>query len=105
VEKGLALWLNYFNEAEIATRESRRVFVTYTDLMANWKHCLDRISATFDVNLDIEKNAQEVDLFLEDRLRRQRFSDESLYNLPPTPINQAIKDKYRWALQQAISQA
>lgn len=105
IDAGMALWLRYFNEAEAATRDSHRVFVTYTDLMADWKRCLARISATVDVKLDVEKNAREVDSFLEDRLRRQRSTDDSLFNLPPTPMNQAIKEKYRWALQQAVSQA
>ena len=103
MEAGLALWLCYFNEADAATRNAHRIFITFTDLMADWKHCLDRISETLDVKLDTKGNAREIDSFLEDRLRRQRFTDESLFNLPLTPIHQTIKEKYRWALQQASS--
>ncbi|MGA8146937.1 MAG: glycosyltransferase [Gallionellaceae bacterium] len=103
MEAGLTLWLRYFNEADAATRNARRIFITFTDLMADWKHCLDRISETLDVKLDTKGNAREIDSFLEDRLRRQRFTDESLFNLPLTPIHQTIKEKYRWALQQAVS--
>ena len=101
METGLALWLRYFDEAEAVTRDSRRVFVAYADLVADWKRCVNKISAAVDVKLDIGKNGQEVESFLEDRLRRQKATDESLFDLPPTPVNQAIKEKYRWALQQA----
>lgn len=100
METGMALWLDYFNEAEAATRDSPRVFVTYTDLMEDWRRCMARISAMVNVKLSVEVNAKVVDSFLEDRLRRQRYTDESLFNLPPTPMNQAIKEEYRWALQQ-----
>jgi glycosyltransferase involved in cell wall biosynthesis len=101
MEAGLALWLHYFNEADAATRESRRVFATYTDMMSDWRRCLSRISTALDIKFDTDGNAREIDIFLEDRLRRQMFADESLFDLPPTPIHQAIKEKYRWALQQA----
>ncbi|MGC2458074.1 MAG: glycosyltransferase [Gallionellaceae bacterium] len=103
MEAGLTLWLRYFNGADAATRNAHRIFITFTDLIADWKHCLDRISETLEVKLDTKGNAREIDSFLEDRLRRQRFTDESLFNLPLTPIHQTIKEKYRWALQQASS--
>jgi glycosyltransferase involved in cell wall biosynthesis len=103
VDEGLALWLYYFDKAEADTRDACRVFVTYAELISDWKRCLAGISAAVDVQLDLAGKEQDVESFLEDRLRRQRSTDQLLFDLPPTPVNQAVKEKYRWALQQAAA--
>lgn len=103
VERGLALWLGYFEHAEVATRHAARVFVTYDDLMTDWKQSIHHISESLGISLDSQASCGEIDAFLDQDMRHQQSSHAALFGLTPTRLNQAVQEKYRWALQQSVS--
>ena len=50
-DKSLFLWATYMLSAELGTREEKRLFVKFDDLIANPEAVLDRVEANLDVRL------------------------------------------------------
>jgi tetratricopeptide (TPR) repeat protein len=96
---GLALWLRYTARAEAATRGCRRVFLSYPQLLADWKRGAQRVAAAFGLALDTTSRAADVDAFLEADLQHQRASDEALFALVPDPVVDEVKALYRRVLE------
>ena len=69
MEKGLLLWLAHMQAAESGTRGMRRVFVSYDDLLRDWRGVVNRIGGRAGVQFDMATAALEVTEFLSADLR------------------------------------
>ncbi len=59
------LWLRYLLDAERQTRGLERVFVTYDNLLKDWRSVVEKVEAGFDLDwLPLEDVASEVDDFI-----------------------------------------
>jgi hypothetical protein len=71
----VASWLNVALFTEAATRETRRSFVLYNDLLDDWRAVVARVGAELDLRTGREVDdatAAEVDEFVDPGLRRVR---------------------------------
>jgi hypothetical protein len=70
-------WVNIMLETEYATRDSRRVFVRYDDLLADWSGEMTRVGEALDIpvlqNMP-ESVRREVDEFVDPTLHRQKVT-------------------------------
>lgn len=68
------LWLEHQLAAERDTRGTRRAFLTYDGLMADWRGSVARIARTLGLDWDgaIAAAAPSIDAFLDPELRRHR---------------------------------
>jgi hypothetical protein len=76
-----AAWLNVMLETERATRDARRVYIRYEDLLADWRAQITRAGHTLDLPLlaDIAPDrAAAVDAFVDPSLHRSRIGWEGL---------------------------
>jgi GT2 family glycosyltransferase/glycosyltransferase involved in cell wall biosynthesis len=69
MEKGLLLWLAHMQAAEFGSRGMNRVFVSYDDLLRDWRDAVSRISARAGVEFDVLTRAAEIEGFLSADLR------------------------------------
>jgi hypothetical protein len=92
--KSYLLWLRYMLEAEKATRGKSRIFVSYENLLKNWKDVIGRIEKTFDLSfpMDMEEATPDIENFLQDGLRNHIFDDAALEHADE--ISQLVKDAY-----------
>lgn len=70
-------WVNIMLETEYATRNSRRVFVRYDDLLADWAGEMTRVGQALDIPVLRELPAdvrREVDEFVDPTLHRQKVT-------------------------------
>ncbi|MGL4238459.1 rhamnan synthesis F family protein [Tabrizicola sp.] len=75
---GQYLWLRHVLDAEIATRGKKRVFVSYDQLLSDWRSLVSRISSTLDVVFprSVPTAASDVERFVSADLKH--LSSESL---------------------------
>jgi len=73
-EKSFLMWSSYLIAAERDTRNQERVFVTYDQLMSDWRNVLRRIeeSASLALPRDTSAAAVEVDVFLNRGMRHHQ---------------------------------
>ena len=70
-----AAWLNVMLETEHATRDARRAFVRYEDLLADWPPEIRRLGARLDFPALVDMDRRpEVDAFVDPGLHRARTS-------------------------------
>jgi len=78
--ESLMLWLRHTLEAERYTRGRRRVFVTYDQVMSDWRSVLWRISERLEIVWP--RRPSEIDVGFEriisDRLRHYRVGDDKI---------------------------
>ncbi len=70
-------WVNIMLETEYATRDSRRVFVRYDDLLADWSGEMARVGETLDIPVLREipdEVRRQVDEFVDPTLHRQKVT-------------------------------
>ena len=70
-------WVNIMLETEYATRDSRRVFVRYDDLLADWSGEMARVGEALDIPVlrEIPDSVRrEVDQFVDPTLHRQKVT-------------------------------
>ena len=70
-------WVNIMLETEYATRDSRRVFVRYEDLLADWSGEMARVGETLDIPVLREipdEVRRQVDEFVDPTLHRQKVT-------------------------------
>lgn len=101
VGRSLLLWLTYFLSAERASRSSRRVFVSYPDLLQDWRSVLGRVESSLGVAFSgWNPTAElEVDGFLSSDDRHQVASIEQL-NVRGDVVAW-VKRAYQWSLEAA----
>ncbi len=79
-DTSLHLWIRSYLEAEAATRNHRRLFMAYDDLMRDWRPVMKAISASFDIDWTrpFEEAEPDVDSFLSDSHRHHTEIDFEL---------------------------
>ena len=77
---GLALWLQHVLAAERASRGLPRCFVSYGDLLRDWRSTVQRIGRTLELSWprDIMSVADEIDEFLSVELRHHQSAADTL---------------------------
>ena len=92
--KSCLLWLKHLIESEKGTRNSSRVFVTYEELLSDWKGLLTRVEKTFGFKWPKNpmKASSEIDAFLENSLRHNRVTDS--VRIKDKSLSKWIKDAY-----------
>ena len=79
-EYGMLLWARYLLDAELGTRGSPRVFVTYDQLLDDWQSVLGRIGSSLEIPIDPGSiDVGNVDDFLSSDLRHHRIADEQVF--------------------------
>lgn len=98
-----AAWVNVSLETERVTRDGRRAFVRYEDLLSDWRHEIERVGASLALPLITDGIAAEretaVDEFVDPTLHRNRvdWSDLDV----PAPM-QEVADR-AWEQLQALT--
>ncbi len=80
VHEGLLLWLRHVLDAERLTRGRVRCFVSFTDLLDDWRGAAERISRALKIEWPRSPSAasSEIDRFLSRDLRHQERSYQDL---------------------------
>ncbi|MBG0812479.1 glycosyltransferase [Methylosinus sp. H3A] len=75
-EKGLLIWANYMLAVERDTRDSSRIFVSYSDLIADPEAVIDRIQTQLAIDFVRGPSAKRsMSAFVDPGLRHQKFED------------------------------
>ena len=90
-----ALWLKYSLSAERKTRGLPRVFVSYANLLDDWRRELKRISKTLAIDLH-PRDEGAIEDFLTPDLRHQRHSD---------PVTDRFGTDWMYAVYEAMHAA
>lgn len=79
-EYGMLLWARYLLDAELGTRGSPRVFLTYDQLLEDWQSVLGRIGSSLEIPVDPGSiDVGNVEDFLSTDLRHHRIADEQVF--------------------------
>lgn len=86
-EKSLLLWSSYMVAVERDTRNRDRIFISYDQLINDWRSVRQRIeeSAAFPFPRDTAAAANEIDRYLNRRLRHHEASPDELYARSDVP--------------------
>jgi hypothetical protein len=97
--KSYLLWLRYMLEAEKQTRGKDRLFVSYQDMLSDWKILATKIENAFGFTFPdkVEDAADSVETFLQKSLRHNVADNSALKSVHPF-----ISDVYD-ALKQAVA--
>ena len=84
LERSVLLWLRYMVSLERTSRDVSRVFVSYSDLLDDWRGQSDRIVREIGLSVaELSESAvDEGDEFLSRSLQHHRFDDESVHEDP-----------------------
>ncbi len=96
----LWLWLRYFIEAELATRNGPRVFVSFENLLTGWMSQLTRIDRALGTTF-AARGAEEsgvLDLFFDPRHRSRLPEAEQQALMAQFPL---LAEVWRWGNEQA----
>ncbi|MFC6049209.1 hypothetical protein ACFPYM_15390 [Methylobacterium hispanicum] len=75
-ERGGLLWLRYIKEAERATRNHPRAFLSFDGLLADWRGTIARVSAQIGMDFSYgEASATAVDAFLDHSHKHETIID------------------------------
>ncbi len=93
--KSCLLWLKHLIELEKGTRNTSRMFVTYEELLSDWKGLLTRVEKTFGFKWTKNpvKVSSEIKSFLQDSMRHNRVTDTTLTK--DKTLSKWIRDMYR----------
>ena len=82
--KSTMLWLRHVLDAEAATRELPRAFVTYDELLGDWRASARKLSDSLEIAWPrfSARSEVEIDRFLENRHRHHRVPEEQLAEHP-----------------------
>jgi hypothetical protein len=106
VPEGLALWVTYMKCVTLFSASVERVmYLRYTDLIEDWRGVVGRAAHRFDLALDLEHRADEVDRYLEPGLRRQRAEAGAIEALQSGPGNDELRALYQAALARCDADA
>ncbi|MFN3465338.1 MAG: sulfotransferase family protein, partial [Terricaulis sp.] len=99
--KSALLWLTYFLTIERDSRNTPRVFLTYDDLLSDWRGSLRRIEQITGTRLPLWNDTAEVevDKFLSTGRRHHHYELEALRLRSDIPS--WVRETYEWALSAA----
>jgi hypothetical protein len=91
-EKSLLLWSSYMIAVERDTRSHARTFVSYNDLMRDWRGVRRRVEeqAGLPFPRDTAAAANEIEGFLDRRLRHYHVASEDLFSRTDVPEHAKI---------------
>jgi hypothetical protein len=94
-EKSLLLWTSYMLALERDTREQERVFVSYDELIGDWRAVRRRIEESMAVPFprDTAAAANDIDRFLNRSFRHHDANGDALLSSPDIPDH--VKTLYR----------
>ena len=97
--KALLLWLRHFLEAERYTRKSTRCFISYEEMLRDWRGTMAKIAIKLKISwpTPFEHAAPDVEEFLSAELRHNVLPNEAISVRPD--ISPWLKDVYNWALE------
>lgn len=100
-EKSLLLWTSYMLAVERDTRDAPRVFVTYSDMLNDWRGVLDRIEAAMGRPLPRRTPSAgvEIERFLSKSHRHHEADVTALDEIPG--VWPGAQTTYRWMLEAA----
>lgn len=95
-DHGLLLWLDHILACERDTRQAKRLFVAYDDLLEDWRGCLDRVEKVWEKALPRRTSAaaNTVERFLSPSLRHHRATERSLQS--DLPVRRMAAEAYSW---------
>ncbi|MBX9616224.1 MAG: hypothetical protein K2X25_11565 [Caulobacteraceae bacterium] len=91
-------WLSHVIAVERDTRDLPRIFVRYSDLLANWRPVLDRIGRHLDLDLDPGAGTA-IDAYLTRSERHHAADDEDLASL--ADLWPGVGEAWRWLINAA----
>lgn len=99
--KGLLLWLTYFLAAERDTRDRRRLFILYDDLVEGWREVVARVTRHFDLRFPRRSYfaAAEIDDFIDPDLRHHTPGPDELAERDDVPG--WVTEAFHWASEAA----
>lgn len=100
-EKSLLLWTSYMLAIERDTRDAPRVFVTYSDMLNDWRGVLDRVEAVMGRPLPRRTPSAGVDIerFLSKSHRHHEADVAALEEIPG--VWAGAQTTYRWMMEAA----
>ncbi len=100
VQASVLAWLSHMIAVERDTRDAKRVFVRYSDLVDNWRPVLDRVGSALSVALPVTpKVADEISRFLS-RSARHHTSDPSTW-IERSDLWPGVAEAWRWLIEAA----
>ena len=95
MEKGMLLWAYHFLLAEEFTRNHKRVFVAFNELMSDTKNVIDAIATHLDLELQTKYLEQEALIhdFLDPDLKHHNISLENLSKNTPLIVQRVLQLK------------
>ena len=82
LSKSILLWLRHVLEAEFHSRHTPRCFVSYEQLLIDWRHCIDLVATKMGISWPqrADRSDADIDNFLTPELRRERVSHNEFIN-------------------------
>ena len=97
---GLLLWLRHVLDAEATSRDSRRVFVRYEDLLGNWAETAIRLGRELGViwPKDSSSSEMEIESYLTPSQRHHARDDDAIFHSPSVSrwVKESFKIVDRW---------
>ena len=97
---GLLLWLRHVLDAEATSRDSRRVFVRYEDLLGNWAETAVRLGRELGViwPKDSSSSEMEIESYLTPSQRHHARDDDAIFHSPSVSrwVKESFKIVDRW---------
>lgn len=93
--KSMLLWLAYMLQAELHTRDHRRVFVMYDDLLQDWRNVAANIGEALDIQWPRSPQlaAGDVEQFIRPTQQHHNATDDALF--ANNSVIPWVKDAYR----------
>ena len=100
--KSFLLWAKYFLASEQNSRSHARVFVSYDDMLADWRGVIDMIGNSLCIRWPVRsgKSDAEIDSFLSGDLRHHTLTAEDI--LAQGNVADSVKSAYAWATSAAL---
>lgn len=100
-DQSLLLWLRHVLEVERDTRGSGRAFLSYEDLLRDWRSSVDRLSERLGIAWPLvgHETDARIESFLSPKRRHQRFETEELE--ARTDVVSWVNDAYRAAVSES----
>lgn len=103
--KSMLLWLRHFLAAEKDTRGMKRAFVSYDDLLSDWRGVVQRLGAELSIRWLHRSHYvdAEIDVFVSSQLRHHAVGQDDIGER--TDIVDWVKTTFDWAVRATGGQA